>query len=48
MTWQHILLAGIWLCIGLAFWFGGLDAAIFCAAASFLGAWKEANSRLDP
>ncbi len=47
MTWQHILLGAIWLCIGLALWLYGPDAAMICAAAAFLGAWKEANSRLD-
>jgi hypothetical protein len=43
-----MLLAAIWICIASTFWFYGPDAALVCAVAAFLGAWKEANSRLDP
>ena len=48
MTYSHMLLAAIWICIASAFWFYGPDAAIVCALAAFFGAWKEAESNLGP
>lgn len=48
MLWSRMLLAAILICIALAAWFYGPGAAFICAAGAFFGAWKEAESNLDP